>query len=158
MLLLVHCHPGCACYQAQVPVNITAWLHDWISHDHYFCSQAQNALRQLSCQSCDLIMCTGIVTTALTTMLGQARVFAVLGREHLLPIGLAKIHPRRFTPMNATILTGICSGSHVYSHCLIMKLVDWMPQIRHALCWHRSVHLQIYVHMLIWKEQLPGTY
>lgn len=52
----------------------------------------------------------GIITTALTTMLGQARVLTVLGREHLLPPWLAKIHPTRFTPVNATLVTGLVSG------------------------------------------------
>ena len=45
-------------------------------------------------------------------MLGQARVFAVLGREHLLPSWLARIHPTRFTPINATIVTGITAGAY----------------------------------------------
>ncbi|KAK9813513.1 hypothetical protein WJX73_003694 [Symbiochloris irregularis] len=53
---------------------------------------------------------TGIITTALATILGQARVFAVLGREHLLPAWLAQVHPKRLTPVNATLVTGICSG------------------------------------------------
>lgn len=56
----------------------------------------------------------GIVTTALTTILGQARVVTVLGRENLLPGWLAHVHPIRATPVNATIATGICSGQRLH--------------------------------------------
>ena len=52
----------------------------------------------------------GIVTTALITVLGQARIFVVLGRGRLLPGWLAEIHPQRLSPQHATIVCGIASG------------------------------------------------
>jgi APA family basic amino acid/polyamine antiporter len=40
-------------------------------------------------------------------MLGQARVLFAMSRDGLLPVSLAKVHPRFGTPYRITILTGI---------------------------------------------------
>ena len=53
----------------------------------------------------------GIVTSLLASLLGQARIYVVLGREGLLPPGLAQLHPRRATPVRATWLTGASAGT-----------------------------------------------
>lgn len=50
------------------------------------------------------------MTSLLVALLGQARVYVVLGRSRLLPPWLAAVHPGRETPMHATIFTGITSG------------------------------------------------
>lgn len=53
---------------------------------------------------------TGIVTSALVSLMGQARIYVLLGRERLLPPWLAHIHPNRKTPVNATLLTSLSAG------------------------------------------------
>jgi len=53
----------------------------------------------------------GIVTSLLVSLLGQARIYVVLGREGLLPARLAALHPRRATPVAATALTGVSAGA-----------------------------------------------
>ena len=52
----------------------------------------------------------GIVTSALSGLLGQARLYVVLGRERLLPSSLAQIHASRATPVNATALAACSAG------------------------------------------------
>eukprot|EP00887_Chlorella_sp_A99_P006516 scaffold3.g6516.t1 len=52
----------------------------------------------------------GIVASTMTGLLGQARLFVVLGRERLLPGWLAAVHPRTGTPVKAQLLTGAASG------------------------------------------------
>ena len=49
----------------------------------------------------------GLTTVVLVLMLGQARVLFAMSRDGLLPIGLAKVHPRFGTPYRITILTGL---------------------------------------------------
>ena len=56
-------------------------------------------------------MDAGIVTSALAGLLGQARLYVVLGRERLLPSALAQIHAVRATPVNATILAACTAGT-----------------------------------------------
>jgi amino acid transporter len=53
----------------------------------------------------------GIVTSLLVSLLGQARIYVVLGREQLLPSWFARIHPTRDTPMRAAIFTGCTAGA-----------------------------------------------
>jgi APA family basic amino acid/polyamine antiporter len=48
----------------------------------------------------------GLTTVVLVLMLGQARVLFAMSRDGLLPVGLAKVHPRFGTPYRITILTG----------------------------------------------------
>lgn len=47
----------------------------------------------------------------MTGLLSQARLFVVLGRERLLPARLAAVHPTTNTPVQATVLTGLCAGA-----------------------------------------------
>ncbi|XXG43739.1 hypothetical protein AAC387_Pa01g3709 [Persea americana] len=53
----------------------------------------------------------GIVASLLVAMLGQARYLCVFGRTRLVPYWFAKVHPSTGTPMNATIVLGICTAS-----------------------------------------------
>ena len=54
---------------------------------------------------------TGITTSTMAGLLSQARLFVVLGREHLLPQWLAVVNERTGTPINATAVTGACAGA-----------------------------------------------
>ena len=49
----------------------------------------------------------GLTTVVLVLMLGQARVLFAMSRDGLLPVPLAKVHPRFGTPYRITILTGV---------------------------------------------------
>ncbi|MCD7470740.1 hypothetical protein HAX54_010842 [Datura stramonium] len=53
----------------------------------------------------------GIVASLLVAMLGQARYLCVIGRARLVPSWFAKVHPTTGTPLNATIILGICQAS-----------------------------------------------
>ncbi|KAK3434673.1 hypothetical protein EUGRSUZ_D02134, partial [Eucalyptus grandis] len=52
----------------------------------------------------------GIVASLVVAMLGQARYLCVIGRSHLVPSWLAKVHPSTGTPLNATLFLGICTA------------------------------------------------
>jgi APA family basic amino acid/polyamine antiporter len=49
----------------------------------------------------------GTTSVALSSLLGQSRIFYVMARDKMLPASVAKIHPRFKTPVNTTMLTGI---------------------------------------------------
>ncbi|OIS99721.1 PREDICTED: cationic amino acid transporter 6, chloroplastic-like isoform X1 [Nicotiana attenuata] len=55
--------------------------------------------------------CLGIVASLLVAMLGQARYLCVIGRARLVPSWFAQVHPTTGTPLNATIVLGICQAS-----------------------------------------------
>ena len=63
------------------------------------------------------------MTSLLASLLGQARIYVVLGREGLLPPGLAQLHPRRATPVRATWLTGASAGTLATGGWTIMGLL-----------------------------------
>lgn len=52
----------------------------------------------------------GIVTSTMTGLLSQARLFAVLGRARLLPAKLGEVNPTSGVPLTATLLTGIAAA------------------------------------------------
>ena len=52
------------------------------------------------------------MTSLLVALLGQARVYVVLGRSRLLPRWLASVSRKFQTPLHATIFTGITAGMH----------------------------------------------
>ncbi|MCU1614867.1 MAG: putative amino acid permease [Frankiales bacterium] len=49
----------------------------------------------------------GLTSVVMILMLGQSRVLFAMSRDHLLPPGLAAVHPRWGTPYKITIITGI---------------------------------------------------
>ncbi|SFN98157.1 amino acid/polyamine/organocation transporter, APC superfamily [Geodermatophilus obscurus] len=49
----------------------------------------------------------GLTSVVMILMLGQSRVLFAMSRDHLLPPGLAQVHPRYGTPYKITIATGI---------------------------------------------------
>jgi APA family basic amino acid/polyamine antiporter len=49
----------------------------------------------------------GLTSVVMILMLGQSRVLFAMSRDHLLPPGLAKVHPRYGTPYKITIATGV---------------------------------------------------
>lgn len=49
----------------------------------------------------------GTTSVALSSLLGQSRIFYVMARDGMLPPAVAKVHPRFKTPFVTTILTGV---------------------------------------------------
>jgi basic amino acid/polyamine antiporter, APA family len=49
----------------------------------------------------------GTTSVALSSLLGQARIFYVMARDKMLPPFVAKIHPRFKTPVRTTMITGV---------------------------------------------------
>lgn len=70
----------------------------------------------------------GISTALLVNMLGQARIFTMAAREHLIPIFWARVSPRYGTPIAAQITMGAASGqrSHPQTAC-------------RCLCWNLKI-------------------
>jgi APA family basic amino acid/polyamine antiporter len=52
----------------------------------------------------------GLATVVLTMMTGGVRIVFAMSRDHLLPIGLAKVHPKFRTPATITIIITIVVG------------------------------------------------
>ena len=51
--------------------------------------------------------CIGLIVVAMILMLGQTRVGFAMARDGLLPVGLAKVHPKFGTPYIFTAITGV---------------------------------------------------
>ncbi|PZR56030.1 MAG: amino acid permease [Candidatus Meridianibacter frigidus] len=49
----------------------------------------------------------GTTSVALSSLLGQSRIFYVMARDKMLPPVVAKVHPRFKTPLNTTMFTGV---------------------------------------------------
>ncbi len=49
----------------------------------------------------------GTTSVALSSLLGQTRIFYVMARDKMLPPAVAKIHPRFKTPVRTTMITGV---------------------------------------------------
>ena len=52
----------------------------------------------------------GTTSVALSSLLGQTRIFYVMARDKMLPPAVATVHPRFKTPVMTTMLTGIAVG------------------------------------------------
>jgi APA family basic amino acid/polyamine antiporter len=53
----------------------------------------------------------GITTALLVNMLGQARIWTMAAREHMIPSFWAKVSPRFGTPIAAQVTMGAASGA-----------------------------------------------
>ncbi len=51
--------------------------------------------------------CIGLVVVVMILMLGQSRVAFAMARDGLLPVGLARVHPKFGTPHRITLITGV---------------------------------------------------
>lgn len=49
----------------------------------------------------------GTTSVALSSLLGQSRIFYVMARDKMLPPVVAKVHPKFKTPLNTTMFTGV---------------------------------------------------
>ncbi|MFD8532032.1 amino acid permease [Streptosporangium canum] len=49
----------------------------------------------------------GLTTVVMILMMGQSRVMFAMSRDHLLPAGLAKVHPKFGTPYRITVMVGV---------------------------------------------------
>ncbi|WIA31201.1 hypothetical protein OEZ86_001201 [Tetradesmus obliquus] len=86
----------------------------------------------------------GIITTTLVGMYATSRIVAAVGRQHILPPFLARVHPRWATPYVATISQGIASAviALFTDFADLAEMVSistlfafWMVAL--ALIWHR---------------------
>ncbi len=59
---------------------------------------------------------SGIITSTMTGLLGQARLLVVLGRQQLLPGRLAAVQASTGTPVVATIVGGVAAGAMRCAH------------------------------------------
>ena len=71
-------------------------------------------------------MPAGIVTSLLVSLLGQARIYVILGRDRLLPGWLAVVDEKHQTPINATVFTGATSGKYYDNVKKVMRRVNNM--------------------------------
>lgn len=94
---------------------------------HLFCGAG-------SAVTAPLLARAGIVTSLLASLLGQARIYVVLGREGLLPPGLAQLHPRRATPVRATWLAGASAGMPFTGRWTIMACCAAQQTLLGLLC------------------------
>ena len=69
----------------------------------------------------------GILCSTLSGLLGQSRLFVVLGRERLLPPCLASVHARTGTPVVALALTGGLAATLAF--CLDIGMLAEMVSI-----------------------------
>ncbi len=69
------------------------------------------ALAPLHSPLLDAIITIGVIagttSVALTSLLGQSRIFYVMARDRMLPPAVAAVHPRFKTPARMTIITGV---------------------------------------------------
>ena len=74
------------------------------------------------------------MTSALAGLLGQARLYVVLGRERLLPAGLAAIHAGRATPVNATAFSAITAGGILHPFSKMANMINASAVVLQRSC------------------------
>lgn len=103
----------------------------WLSHTRVPCLNDAGLFPELGC--CALydrfivaaMALVGITTALLVNMLGQARIWTMAAREHMIPGFWAKVSPRFGTPIAAQITMGAASG--VVPLATLSCLVSLMP-------------------------------
>ena len=93
------------CTVAVVLVGIVPWQH--VDQNAALLA----AVAPLKNPIVDAIITIGVIagttSVALTSLLGQSRIFYVMARDRMLPPAVAAVHPRFKTPARMTIVTGI---------------------------------------------------
>jgi len=93
------------CTVALVLVGVVPWQHVDQS------AALLAALAPLHSPILDAIITIGVIagttSVALTSLLGQSRIFYVMARDRMLPPAVAAVHPRFKTPARMTIITGV---------------------------------------------------
>jgi basic amino acid/polyamine antiporter, APA family len=93
------------CTVALVLVGVVPWQH--VDQNAALLA----ALAPLHSPILDAIITIGVIagttSVALTSLLGQSRIFYVMARDRMLPSAVAAVHPRFKTPARMTIITGI---------------------------------------------------
>lgn len=84
------------------------------------------------------------MTSLLVALLGQARIYVVLGREALLPPCFARIHPTRDTPARAAVFTGATAGALQIPFCTTSISVR-----RSTGCYDREERVKVILRVLI---------
>jgi APA family basic amino acid/polyamine antiporter len=92
----------------------------------------------------------GIITSTMTGLLSQARLFVVLGRERLLPAALAKVHPTTNCPLVATLVTGGCAA-------ILALLLDINILAELVSVGTLYVFYAVCAGTYFWRCHLPGT-
>ena len=69
----------------------------------------------------------GITSVLLVMLMSQPRIFFSMSRDHLLPAGVSKVHPRFGTPYITTIITGLVVA--VFAGLLRIDVVGEMTSI-----------------------------
>ena len=93
------------CTVALVLVGVVPWQH--VDQNAALLA----ALAPLHNPWLDAIITIGVIagttSVALTSLLGQSRIFYVMARDRMLPPAVAAVHPRFKTPARMTIVTGL---------------------------------------------------
>lgn len=55
-----------------------------------------------------------VTTSLLVSLLGQPRIYMTMSRDGLLPPWFSVVHPKRGTPVHATIVTGLTAGTMAF--------------------------------------------
>lgn len=71
----------------------------------------------------------GILTSLVVSMLGQARYLCVIGRSHVVPPWLARVHPATSTPVNASAFLGTFYIPTVVSSGCKYKLIHNLDKL-----------------------------
>jgi APA family basic amino acid/polyamine antiporter len=88
------------------------------------------ALAPLHSPVLDAIITIGVIagttSVALTSLLGQSRIFYVMARDRMLPPSVAAVHPRFKTPARMTIITGLLVAALTFAVPLdaLLELVN----------------------------------
>lgn len=93
------------CTVAVVLVGVVPWRH--VDEN----AALAGALRPLHSPFIDWTITMGVIagttSVALSSLLGQTRIFYVMSRDHMLPPFVSRIHPRFKTPALTTMITGV---------------------------------------------------